>query len=197
MIEHSTAQVRAFIAVELPAPVKSALKELQNSLSSASRAPVKWVNPENIHLTLKFLGNVPVDQIAPIAAAMKEATGDIHPFTLRLSGLGAFPSLRKVQVIWVGVGGALDFLQTLVGRLENDLEVLGFAREGRAFTPHLTLARVQEKAAFLEMQELGLSLGRQRFEGGQIIPVEAVNLMRSQLSREGPTYSCLESIRLK
>ncbi len=197
MIDQAPVTIRAFIAIELPAEVKSALKELQSTLSSASRAPVKWINPDNLHLTLNFLGNIREERIGSLVREMEEAADGIAPFTLELSGLGAFPNLNKVEVLWVGLAGDLKTLEALFGRLEDRLKLLGFPKEGRAFTPHLTLARTRPQATFLEKQALGLALGRQKFAGGQTIPVEAVNLMRSQLFRDGPTYSCLASVRLK
>ena len=148
-------QVRCFIAIGLTDEVKAGLKELQYQLKSGGQTPVKWVDPYSIHLTLKFLGGVDVAKISPITAAMEEATKGVSPFSLKVEGVGAFPNLRRVQVVWVGVGGEVDKLAHLQQRLESNLAGLGFAPEKRRFTPHLTLARLRDRVPFDERQRFG------------------------------------------
>ncbi|HEY82587.1 MAG TPA: RNA 2',3'-cyclic phosphodiesterase [Dehalococcoidia bacterium] len=190
-------QIRAFIAIELPEEIKSALGQLQAELKKTSPPPVKWVDPEAIHLTLKFLGNIATEKVDKITKVIEEAAEGISPFHLEVKGLGTFPNLRKVRVIWVGVEGELAPLSQLQRRIESKLAPLGFAPEGRPFTPHLTLGRVREQASSAEQQRLGQLIASTRFEGNHRFEVSWVSLMRSQLTREGAIYHRLSAIRLK
>lgn len=183
--------VRCFIAIELPDQVKAGLKQIQAQLKSGGQVPVKWVDPYSIHLTLKFLGSVDGAKIGPITAVMEEASQGIPPFSLKVEGLGVFPNLNKLQVIWVGVSGELDRLAHLQQRIENNLAGLGFAPEKRRFTPHLTLARVRDRASLSEREGLGQLVVGTKFENDLSFSVEAVSLMESQLTRGGAVYSQL------
>jgi 2'-5' RNA ligase len=190
-------QVRCFIAIGLPEEVKAGLRDIQAKLKSGGQTSIKWVDPYSIHLTLKFLGGVDAAKIEPITIAMKEASRDIHPFSLKVEGLGAFPNLRRVQVVWVGVGGEVDRLAHLQKRIESSLARLGFAPENRRFTPHLTLARVRDRASLGEREGLGELIAATKFEAARSFPVAAVNLMKSQLTREGAIYSRISTAELK
>lgn len=190
-------QVRCFVAVELPDEVKTGLDQLQAQLKSGSQTSVKWVDPYSIHLTLKFLGNVAVDRIDPVTAAMEEATQGVSPLHLEVKDLGVFPNLRQVQVVWVGVSGEVDKLARLQQRIESNLAGLGFAPERRRFTPHLTLARLRDRASPDEREGLGKLIASTKFEAAYSFPVDAISLMRSQLTREGAIYSKIGSIKLK
>jgi 2'-5' RNA ligase len=188
--------IRCFIAVELPEEIKKGLKELQSRLQKGSQAPAKWGDPYSIHLTLKFLGDVAADKTDAITKAMAEAVQGTSSFHLEVKELGAFPNLQRVQIVWVGVSGEVDKLVRLQQRLESGLEGLGFAPEGRRFTPHLTLARVRDQASPIERENLGQLIAATEFDAGHSFTVEAVNLMKSQLTREGPIYSRLSSVAL-
>ncbi len=190
-------QVRCFIAIELPDEIKAGLKQLQAQLKSGRQTSVKWVDPYSIHLTLKFLGSVAVDRIDPITAAIGEAVQGASPFQLEVKDLGVFPNLRRVQVVWVGVSGEVDKLAPLQQRLESNLAGLGFAPEGRRFTPHLTLARVRDQASPDERERLGQIIAGTKFEAAYSFPVDAIILVRSQLTREGAIYSRISSVALK
>jgi len=189
-------QVRSFIAIELPDELKRGLSQLEARLKLGKQPWVKWVDPYGIHLTLKFLGSIAADRIGEITRAMEEAAQGIPPFHLEVKGLGVFPNLRRVQVVWVGMGGEVDRLRQLQQRVESNLVPLGFAAESRPFTPHLTLARLREQAPLDERQRFGQLIGSTRFEAGTI-EVDAINLIRSQLTREGAIYSRISSVNLK
>ena len=190
-------QVRSFIAIELPDGLKGELVQLQTKLGIGKQPGVKWVDPYGIHLTLKFLGNVAVDGTGDITRAMEAAAHGISPFHLEIKGLGVFPNLRRIQVAWVGVGGEVDKLGKLQQRLESQLANLGFASESRPFTPHLTLARLRSVVSLDERQRFGQLVTGTRFEATCAIEVGSINLMKSQLTREGAVYSRISSVGLK
>ena len=189
-------QVRSFIAIELPDGLKEEISQLQARLKSGRQPSVKWVDPYGIHLTLKFLGNVAADKLGEITEAMEKAAGKISPFHLEVKEVGAFPNLRRVQVVWVGVSGELDKVSQLQQRIESSLVPLGFAPESRSFSPHLTLARFRERASLDERQRFGQLIASTNFESAHTIEVDAINLMRSQLTREGAIYSRINSVEL-
>ncbi len=190
-------QVRSFIAIKLPDELKLGLVQLQARLKLGEPPPVKWVDPHGIHLTLKFLGNVPVDRIGDITRAIEEAARGISPFHLEVKDLGVFPNLRRVQVAWVGMSGQVDRLCQLQQRIESELAPLGFAPESRRFTPHLTLARLRDRASPDERQRFGQLIANTRFEATFTFEVDAISLMRSRLTREGAIYSQISSVGLK
>jgi len=189
-------QVRSFIAIELPDELKLGLAQLEAQLKMSKQPWVKWVNPYSIHLTLKFLGGIAVDRISEITRAMEEAIQGISPFSLEVKDLGVFPNLRRVQVAWVGISGEVDKLSQLQQHLESNLARLGFAPETRPFTPHLTLARLRNQASLDERQSFGQLIAITRFEATYTIKVDAISLMRSQLTREGAIYSRISSVGL-
>jgi 2'-5' RNA ligase len=134
--------IRAFIAIELPNNVKEFLEETSSRLKKCG-ADVKWVRMSGIHLTLKFLGYVKTDIISIIQNELQPIFEEQRPFSLVISSLGAFPALAKPRVIWAGLNDPDKMVTPLVSRLEDILEPLGFKREKRPFTPHLTLGRVR------------------------------------------------------
>jgi 2'-5' RNA ligase len=190
-------QVRSFIAIELPNELKLELTRLETRLKSAKQPWVKWVNPEGIHLTLKFLGNIAADMTGEITRAMEEAVPGISPLHLEVRELGVFPHLRRVQVAWVGISGEVDKLIQLQKRIETALTPLGFAPESRPFTPHLTLARLRDQASPDERQRFGQFIASTKFDVSYAIEVDAISLMRSQLTREGAIYSRISSVELR
>jgi 2'-5' RNA ligase len=190
-------QIRSFIAIELPNELKLELTRLETQLKSAKQPWVKWVNPEGIHLTLKFLGDIAADMTGEITRAMEEAVQGISPFHLEVRELGVFPNLRRVQVAWVGISGEVDKLSQLQKRIETALTPLGFVPESRPFTPHLTLARLRDQASPDERQRFGQLIANTKFEVAYTIEVDAISLMRSQLTREGAIYSQMSSAKLK
>ncbi len=189
-------QIRSFIAIELPDEVRQKIGELETRLKSAGQNQVRWVNPNSIHLTLNFLGYTSDDKVPEITVAMEEAVRGIPPFVLEVRDTGVFPSVKRARVAWVGLSGEVDKLLRLQKNLETALKPLGFTPEARAFTPHLTLARVNDRASPDERQRFGELVTATRFEAG-IINVDAISLMRSQLRRTGAIYSRLSLVKLK
>ncbi len=190
-------QVRSFIAIELPDELKLGLAQLEAQLKMSKQPWVKWVDPYSIHLTLKFLGSIAVDRISEITRAVEEAIQGISPFHLEVKDLGVFPNLRRVQVAWVGISGEVDKLSQLQRHLKSNLARLGFAPETRPFTPHLTLARLRNRASLDERQKFGQLIASTKFEAAYTIKVDAISLMRSQLTREGAIYTRISLVKLK
>ncbi|MBI2832151.1 MAG: RNA 2',3'-cyclic phosphodiesterase [Chloroflexi bacterium] len=189
--------IRSFIAIELPDKLKDELIRLQSALKTKGSFPVRWVSPQNTHLTLKFLGDVPMDKIDAITGAMAQAVEEVTRFRLEVRELGVFPNPRRPQIAWVGLAGELDKLNLLQKRIETGMKPLGFPPENRGFTAHLTLARVRDHATPEERQQFGQLIAASRFEATTSIDVDAINLMRSQLTPEGPVYTRIASVALK
>jgi 2'-5' RNA ligase len=183
--------VRLFIAVELPEVVKRELETLQNRLWVEPAEGIKWVAPQGIHLTLKFLGWVVRDRIVDIKSALAEAVKGFTPFEMGLSGLGAFPNLRRADVVWCSLSGDLASLANLRQLVEKYVSPLGYPTENRPFSPHLTLARLREEVSPETRQKLAKKLVETRFEPGVSIPVDSISLMQSTLLPAGAVYTRL------
>ena len=185
-------EIRCFIALNLPAEIKGRLAELEARLKEA-RADVSWVKPENVHLTLKFLGGVEEARVPLVKRAVQEGLRREGPLVLTLAGLGVFPNPRSPRVVWVGVGGDTERLQNLQERLEQALGEVGFPREARSFSPHITLGRMRSRQGAASLMELVGHLGAN--EVGSL-KAESIELMRSQLHPAGAVYTILESFSL-
>lgn len=196
-MSHDPEQIRSFVAIELPEEVRKGLARLRDELERDEHRFVKWVGPRGMHLTLKFLGNIPSKRVTEVTGAMEEATRGIYPFRLEISGLGAFPGLKQVRVFWVGIGGEVDKLSRLQQTIDAALAALGFAKEERPFVPHLTLARIRQGASPLERRSFGELVDSTIFEEKYPVEVEAVNLMKSQLTPVGAVYTRLSVVRLR
>jgi len=196
-MSHDPEQIRSFVAIELPEEVRKGLARLRDELERDEHRFVKWVDPGGMHLTLKFLGNIPSKRVTEVTGAMEEATQGIYPFRLEISGLGAFPGLKQVRVFWVGIGGEVDKLSRLQQTIDAGLAALGFAKEERPFVPHLTLARIRQGASPPERRSFGELVDSTIFGEKYPVEVEAVNLMKSQLTPAGAVYTRLSVVRLR
>lgn len=187
--------LRTFIALELPAAIHAALKvaadELQLELGGV---PLRWVANENIHLTLKFLGDVNEEQVTAVSSTLEEFAKQTPPFELTLTELGAFPSLGKPLVVWAGVT-APSALVDLNTKVETAMQVLAFEAEPRAFVPHLTLARLQRSARFADPHRVGdvIAAAALQKAGGV---ADTLTLFRSQLKPSGAVYNPLHQFKL-
>ena len=184
--------MRLFVAINFPAALRQGLWSATESLR-AGTLPVRWVEPEGMHLTLKFLGDVADDRQADLADALRRAAAASRAVTLTVAELGAFPDPRRPRVVWAGVSPepALELLQHQV---EQAFAPLGFPSEGRPFRPHLTLGRAKRdarQAAFTQLEDL---LARVSFQ--ETVTVSSVELMRSTPTRAGSTYQAVSSERL-
>ena len=190
-------EIRSFIAIKLPDELKRELGRLQARLKKEEPPGVKWVDPNGIHLTLKFLGDVEENWLSEITDAIKTAVQGTPPFNLVVKELGVFPNLKRVQVVWVGMSGEVDKLGQLQQRLESKLAPLGFAPETRPFVPHLTLARLRDQTSMAERERFGQVITKTKFESAYPIKVETISLMKSELTREGAIYSLISSVGLE
>ena len=143
--------MRAFVAVFPPPEVREALALAARGLPVTGK--IRLTPPANVHLTLKFLGDVPREDLAEVADALEALRGRHEPFEAGISGFGAFPSPTKVRVLWAGVGEGADGLRALARDVEESLEPLGFEREDRAYVPHLTIGRARGRPVKLEVPQ--------------------------------------------
>jgi len=189
--------IRTFIAIELNAALQRALAEIQARLQrDPSARAIRWVVPENIHITLKFLGDVEASHIPALERAVARVCQDFAPFTLTIAGAGAFPNTRKPNVIWVGARGQVDIAARLAEQIDAACATLGFAREVRAFTPHLTLGRVKRDASPTERQRIGALIETAQIGDLGELRVERIAVMKSDLTPEGSVYTRLAECAL-
>ena len=179
--------MRLFIALEIPAAVRENLATLLKSLQVIS-PETRWVRPENLHLTLKFVGEVCETKLAAIRSALATVRSD-GPLTLRFRGLGFFPDEKRPRVFWAGIEASPN-LKTLAGEIEKAMEKLGFPREQRAFSPHLTLARF-EPPRLPERLRGAVQESAQREFGS--LRASQFHLIESKLRSSGAEYTTLES----
>jgi 2'-5' RNA ligase len=184
--------IRAFLAIELPEALRPGLAQVQGELKR-SRAEVRWVPPGNIHLTLKFFGNVPEADIGSLALAAGEAAAGEEPFHLKVTVAGAFPSPKAPRVVWVGLGGDVVPLTRLYHKLEKAFAALGYLPEGRAFNPHLTLGRVKSP---VNREKLAGMLAKLPPLNWPPFTVKELILFQSVLSPQGSKYTPLKVIPL-
>lgn len=181
--------LRLFVALELPEEWTQALARMQADLRARGLARLRWVRPEGIHLTLKFLGEVPAPRLAGIDAALRGAVARAPDFALRLGAPGTF-GRGSPRVLWVGIEGDLDRLAALQRRVEAVLAPLGFPPEGRPFAPHLTLARVPEAAPPDLRRAVAPAVEWLRVPPAPDFRVSRVSLMESRLGPGGAVYIC-------
>jgi 2'-5' RNA ligase len=190
-------QIRSFVAIELDEELRRQLSRIQRSLKSKGiEDEVRWVNPDGIHLTLKFLGDVPASRINEIVLAVTQGREDVLPFIIGLRGVGCFPTTRRPNVIWVGVDGDTATLARLQTAIEDRLAVLGYPPEKRKFTPHLTLGRVVRRVTDSDRRRIGSLIQDQAVGSLGEMLVREVSLMKSELSPTGARYTRLAAVPL-
>lgn len=182
--------LRLFIAVELPADVRRRLAEVADELRGMGLDRLRWVRPENIHITLKFLGETPADSLPQIEDALRAAAEGVAPHELKLGKLGKFGGRQNPRVLWVDVGGDVDALKALQKRVDARIAPLGFSTDERPFAAHLTLARVPQDLARKVARPLTEAVEAVKVPDTPI-PVREVVLMRSELRPGGPVYTRL------
>ena len=182
--------MRAFIAIALPDAVRASLAALQQALAR-SRADVKWVEPEHLHVTMKFLGEITEEQRWAVEAMLQQITRAIQPFPLALRELGAFPSMRSPRVVWVGIEEGKEPLMRLAEGIEREGAAAALQKEERPFAAHVTLGRVRSPRSH---QALVKALSDTDWPPPSPWSADHVTLYQSILSSSGPTYSVLADI---
>ncbi len=189
--------IRTFIAIELTPDIQRALTDVQERLKRDRAARlIRWVAPANIHITLKFLGDVKVDQLPVLQSSIAEACKGIPPFSLSIAGLGAFPNTRRPNNIWVGASGQIDVAARLARKIDDACATLGFEREDRPFTAHLTLGRVKKDVPTSERASIGALIDAAKIGTLGEFNVDYVSVMKSELRPGGSVYSPLAMIQL-
>ena len=191
----SEEKVRVFVAVELPDTVKGEFAGLAAAIDALGVRGARTVRPEGIHLTLKFLGDVSVELLPEIEAAMDSAAGEVSPFDLSLGDAGVFPNPRATRVLWVGVEGDLDSLGRLQQRVEENLAELGFGPERRGFNPHITAGRVRDRVSNADRRRVTETLLSHEYARPPI-RVESISLIRSTLRPDGAVYEPIYGVSL-
>ncbi|MBI5444481.1 MAG: RNA 2',3'-cyclic phosphodiesterase [Deltaproteobacteria bacterium] len=186
-------RIRCFVAAALPEAVRNDLAALQERFRSLAPG-LRWVAPASIHLTLKFIGEVEPNVFEAIAGALKPPLAPEAQAILVPRGVGAFPSVRRARVLWVGLAGDVAVVAKAALEVEARLEPLGIPREARPFTPHLTVGRARNPG---EMPDLRAALEAEGEYEGPSFTVSELVLYESRLSPKGPTYTPRKIISLQ
>ena len=198
--------MRAFIAIELDQNIKEKISAIQKKLKQ-TEADVKWVKPENIHLTLKFLGDIDEKKAEKIKNILKNLAGDRQTFDMAISELGAFPKLRFPRVIWIGIKEGADDALKITSILDDKLVSIGFAKEKRGFSAHITIGRVRSNKNRLRLIEAVNKFNETNQK--EFTPLEKdflteftqtvknITLFKSTLTPQGPIYEALLIASLK
>ena len=179
---------RVFCAVELPEEVRAQLQEhIARLRKQIPDAAASWSRVENIHLTLKFFGNVAVDRIPSISEAASRAVAEFSTFRIGIGNTGAFPRPSRAQVLWIGVSDPSGKLSALQERLENECAAEGFPKENRAYRPHLTIARLRKPEGARRLADAHLQMQFNTTE----VEVNELIVFRSELSPKGSKYTAI------
>ncbi|MGB9959806.1 MAG: RNA 2',3'-cyclic phosphodiesterase [Candidatus Bathyarchaeales archaeon] len=181
--------IRSFIAFDIEsAQVLERITHMQKILAE-THADLKFVEPKNIHITIRFLGNITPHMVDRVYESMKKVK--FEPFEVKIQGIGAFPDTRYPRVLWAGIREGAEQLRSIFHQLEPQLRILGFAPDPKGFSPHLTIARVKSgrnKAELAKQVEENIN-----YEFG-IVKAECLRLKRSDLTPKGPIYSTLREV---
>ncbi len=178
--------MRSFLAVTIPESERESLAAAISGFKQAN-LPVKWVEPPNLHITVKFLGDIGQSVVAGVQPACRDICRAFKPFEISLRGIGCFPRHGNARVIWVGVDRGAGELTALVSALDSALHAIGFEQDSR-FHPHLTIGRVRKPACIDRILKTEFL--------GRIFRVDNIVLYRSTLTAAGPTYTVLDTIAL-
>jgi len=189
--------LRSFVAVEIPAEIQSALARSTALLQKALPKPlIRWVAPQNVHLTLKFLGDVSPANLERLAEALKTEAVAHETFDMSVGGLGAFPNPRRARVIWIGLEAPAALMALLRG-VETVTARLGYTSEDRPFSPHLTIGRVGKNVSGTDFQRICTSLEGATVGALGTLRVDAVHIFKSDLQPGGSVYTHLYTLPMK
>ena len=179
--------IRTFIAIEIPGNITSKIRELQEGIKVYG-LKIRWVRSENIHLTLKFLGNVEAVKIGEIVEAISKTVEGFTPISLKVKDVGVFPGIKRPRILWVGLTGQLESLLRLQKTLDENLKVLGFPVEKRPFNGHLTMGRIKAK---IDVKKFGDTLMEFRSFESETFTAAHIILYKSELKPSGAVYTKL------
>jgi RNA 2',3'-cyclic 3'-phosphodiesterase len=182
---------RTFICLELPEPIRAQAERLQGRLAGLGDK-IRWVSARNLHLTLRFLGEISRSQVETVCLAVRCAAARVNAFPMHLSGTGCFPSPRRPRAFWIGVADASDLVR-LHEAIERELFSAGFPKEARLFSPHLTLGRIRVDRS---SARLGEAMAGAEFDATPFL-VTNVTVMKSELTKAGAVYTPLARQPLK
>ena len=185
-------EIRSFIAFELPEEIRRSIAALADRLRSF-HLKARWVRPESIHLTLKFLGCIDPAKLEPVIHAMQDAVKGVAPFALSAKGIGLFPGINRPRVIWIGLSGRKEVLDQIQCVLQDRLSSIGYKKEDRQFHGHLTLGRFREQVNPMELSKALEALGS--FESPPFV-LDRITLFQSELKPSGAVYTTLSSVHL-
>jgi len=187
-------KIRSFVAIPLPEDIRRSIRRLLNKLRQDDDG-IAWVPVDNLHLTLKFLGDVHDTEVPAVCQAIHEACDGLAPFPLTISGIGALPSWEKARVLHAGVSDPDSVLIRLVADLETRLAELGYKREPRDYVPHLTLGRAKGVSRRASLEVLERLKQFEKFHAGEVV-VDQIQLVASFLDKSGPTYQTMATVQL-
>jgi 2'-5' RNA ligase len=185
--------MRLFIAINLPDKEKQRLSDRLAAIAERHPLPVRWVAKDSLHITLKFLGEVPESSVPGIERALHEAAQACSPFDVAIGGFGAFPSSSRPNILWVGVASPAELLN-LQQRIESAVARLGCQPEDRAYHPHITVGRVQKEARIRDKPRMDRMTAE--FDYKKVVRVRSVDLMRSFTGPRGARYELLRKVDL-
>lgn len=189
--------IRAFIAIELPPATQEKLEQISRRLQQdLEGTPIRWVKAENIHLTLKFLGEVSMNNLPVLKDILTLEAAEIPPFSISIGELGAFPNPKRARVLWVDVAAPQELI-TLQRSIESQTTRLGYTPEDRPFTPHLTLGRVNRTVSSADLSRIAQVLQTVHIGFVDVVEVNSLKLFKSDLQPGGSVYTCLHSAPLK
>ncbi len=188
--------VRSFIAIPVPKADIEVLERAVKRLDSEIGGQVRWVRPTGIHLTLKFMGDIPASTVEKVLEVLPEVAATFSPFEISMSGLGVFPNSRRPRVLWAGLDGDLTTLLALQIAVDQAVEKLGLPKEERPFSPHLTLGRVRRDTNDEQSRKIGYHMSNMELQAVPSWPVARVDLMRTELDPTGSRHYLVGSVAI-
>ena len=182
--------IRSFLAFELPYNIKKMVRQVSEHIRRAN-LNVRWVNVDNIHLTVVFMGNIREEDIPAIKGQIRKACMEFGPFDIELNGLGVFPNVQRPRVLWLGLDGDIERMSSLKSALQELLKPFGIKEEKRSFRPHLTMGRFRKPNR--GDSTLDNIISQYKDLDGPVCQLKELIMFKSELKREGAEYTKMES----
>ena len=189
-------RLRAFIAVEIPLDIRQDIEHATSNLRRGTGSLIRWVAVENMHLTLKFLGDIPTANMEVLTQMIRAEADSFNCFDIHLTGIGSFPNPKRPRVIYIGIQAPAE-LEAFQRQLESATRRLGYNSEERAFAPHLTIGRVRQNIPPDDLQKIRRALEASKIDSPGTAKVNSVHLYKSDLKPTGPVYTKLFSAHLR